>query len=84
MFFERLWIKRNHLVDYSDKETYRILSPTIHNDIHKLYKQDLIDYICLLEKYGKKELDTWGFEERPHKKVGFLKKIWYNITLKAY
>ena len=83
-FFERLWVKRNHLVDFSDKETYRILSPIIHDDIHKLSNQDLIYYICLLEKYGKKDLNTWGFEERPRKKIGFLKKIWYNLTLKAY
>lgn len=82
--FKIIWERRNHLVRYSDKETYRILSPIIHDDVRKLYKEDLISYICLLEKYGKKELDTWGFEERPHKKVGFLKKIWYNITLKAY
>ena len=84
MFFERLWVKRNHLIDYGDKETYRILSPKIHDDIRNMYKDDLISYICLLEKYGKKELDTWGFEERPSKKIGVLKKIWYNLTLKVY
>ena len=80
----RLWVKRNHLIDYGDKETYRILSPKIHDDIRNMYKDDLISYICLLEKYGKKELDTWGFEERPSKKIGVLKKIWYNLTLKVY
>ena len=40
MYFERLWIKRNHLVDYGDKETYRILSPIIHNDIRNLCNED--------------------------------------------
>lgn len=82
--FKIAWERSNHLVRYSDKETYRVLSPIIHDDIRELCKEDLISYVCLLEQYGKKELDTWGFEERPHKKVGFFKKIWYNITLKSY
>lgn len=86
-FFLKLynfWVKKNHLVDYGDKETYRILSPTIHDDISKLCSQDLIYYICLLEKYGKKELESWGFEKRPPKKLGKLKKLWYDITLTVY
>ena len=72
--FKIIWERRNHFVRYSDKEIYRILSPKIHDDIRKLCDQDLISYICLLEKYGKKELDTWGFEKRPRKKIGFLQK----------
>lgn len=82
--FKMIWEKRNHLVRYSDKEIYRLLSPTIHYDIHSLCNKDLISYICLLEKYGKKELDTWGFEEKPRKKIGFFKKLWYKITFTVY
>lgn len=81
---ERLWIKKNHLVEYSDKEIYRLLSPSIHNNITKLCEQDLICYIRLLEKYGKKELDTWGFEVKPPKKVGKLKRLWYDLTLTVH
>ena len=63
--FKIVWEKRNHMIRISDKETYRILSPAIHNDLRNMYKDDLIDYIHLLEKYGKKELDTWGIEKEP-------------------
>jgi len=80
--FKVIWERRNHLVRYSDKEDYRLLSPVIHDDIRKLCDQDLICYICLLEKYGKKELDTWGFEKKT--KIGFFKRIWYNLTLKVH
>lgn len=80
----KIWRKKNHLVDSSDKYTYKILSPVIKEGLDGMYKQDLIYYICLLERYGKKELDTWGFEKRPRKKVGKLKRIWYNLTLTAY
>jgi hypothetical protein len=82
--FEKIWIKKNHLVDYGDKESYRILSPAIHDDLQNMYKGDLIHYIYLLEKYGKKELESWGFEKRPPKKLGKLKKLWYDLTLKVY
>ncbi len=83
-YLQKFWIKKNHLVEYGDKESYRILSPIIHDDISKLCSQDLIYYIALLEKYGKKELDTWGFEERPRKKVGKLKRLWCDLTLTVY
>ena len=68
--FKIVWEKRNHMIRISDKELYKALYPIILDDI--------------TEKYGEKELNTWGFEERPPKKVGFLKKLWYNITFKVY
>ena len=84
LFISKIWRKKNHLVDSSDKYTYKILSPAIKAGLDDMYKQDLIYYTCLLEKYGKKELDSWGFEKRPHKKVGKLKRIWYDLTLTVY
>ena len=82
--FKIVWEKRNHMIRISDKELYKALYPIILDDITKLSDRSLIYYMSLLEKYGEKELNTWGFEERPPKKVGFLKKLWYNITFKVY
>ena len=81
---QKCWINRNNLMPYYTKRAFEKLTPIIKEDPYKLEKIDLIYYIDLVKEYPKEVIDSLGFEKRPRKKVGKFKKIWYNLTLKAY
>lgn len=81
---QQCWIKKNNLMPYYTKRAFEKLHPIIKDDPYKLEKVDLIYYIDMVKEYPKEVIDSLGFEKRPRKKVGKLKRIWYNLTLTAY
>ena len=78
------WCRKNHLMFYSTKEDFRYFLPKLKNNPEVLEANDLLYYIKFSRWFTKEEIDSIGFEKVTPKKVGKLKRIWYNLTLTAY
>ena len=81
---QRYWIKKNDLISKVFKHNLKLLlSVASIEEAQSLYKDDYLYLINAIKELGK-DIDRLGFEKRPRKKVGKLKKIWYNLTLTVY
>ena len=76
---ENYWVQKNNLIKSGAKYYLKLLWP-YKDDLDFLKEQGKYEYI-LMETYRNEDI---GFEEKLRKKVGKLKRIWYDLTLTAY
>ncbi len=84
LFLRKCWVKKNNLISSWEKEL--LLETLDSKDVVPGFLEQFVQKTCvtgyrLLSEYYDGKI---GFEKRPPKKLGKLKRLWYDLTLTVY